>query len=245
MGAGSAGASSGAGQKAGSLSGAIGGIWGDCCGANGVQYDSTEWVLCFDDSAECCREGHRRSTRLMPTKGWWHAAANGACGMVGGTTVGPRSLRRPSNVGPQRLEDLTRQLFHLHDLNGDGVLEEAELIGLNEKIAMMHHGKDADRAAVRSKYEQLFRSKLDPNGRPVAYDKFRKYAYEVLDGIDRDPDAQELILEQFVAEAYSGRQALLWGTKATAVSPEARRPPQLSNPGQSWLVSAGHPFYVS
>ncbi|CAK0823616.1 unnamed protein product [Prorocentrum cordatum] len=35
------------------------------------------------------------------------------------------------------------------DLNGDGVLEEGELVRLNEQIALLHHGEEADTAAVR------------------------------------------------------------------------------------------------
>merc|ERR1711879_1019209 len=56
-------------------------------------------------------------------------------------------------------------------------------------------------------YTAVFRTKLDSNGEPVPYEKFRKYACEVVDGLDRDPEAQEMILEQFVAEAQSGRAA--------------------------------------
>merc|ERR1719263_1754553 len=105
------------------------------------------------------------------------------------------------------LEELMRELFRLHDLNGNGVLEEDELIKLNEKIAMLHYGKDTDRSAVKQQYKDLFRSKLDPNGEPVPFPTFRRYMMELLDEMDRDRLAQELILEQFIAEARSGRVA--------------------------------------
>merc|ERR1712241_632268 len=100
-------------------------------------------------------------------------------------------------------------LFQVHDLNGNGLLEEHELISLNEKIAILHHGKDINAHEVRAKYKELFRAKLDPDGQPVAFGKFREYAQEVLDGLDNDPEAQEMILEQFVAEAVLGRQAYM------------------------------------
>lgn len=96
------------------------------------------------------------------------------------------------------------ELFRLHDLNKDGVLEEIELIKLNEKIAMLHHGKDCDRAAVKAKFSQLFRERLDPDGRPVPYSKFRDYMFQTLHDIDSDIDAQELIMEQYIEEARSG-----------------------------------------
>ncbi|CAE8593788.1 unnamed protein product [Polarella glacialis] len=104
------------------------------------------------------------------------------------------------------IESLIRELFSLHDLNGDGLLQESELVKLNEKIAILHHGPQVDAGAVRSRYVHLFRTKLDPSGRPVAYAKFREYVHEVLNGLDKDIEAQEMILEQFVAEAQCGRQ---------------------------------------
>merc|ERR1712173_353139 len=48
---------------------------------------------------------------------------------------------------------------------------------------------------------------MGPNGEPVPYEKFRMYAYKIVDGLDKDPEAQEMILEQFIAEAQSGRDA--------------------------------------
>mmetsp|Transcript_55263 Transcript_55263/g.109790 ORF Transcript_55263/g.109790 Transcript_55263/m.109790 type:complete len:227 (+) Transcript_55263:56-736(+) len=108
----------------------------------------------------------------------------------------------------QNIDDLTRELFHIHDLNGNGLLEESELIDLNEKIAILHHGSDVNIATVRRKYQDLFRTKMDPQGCPVPFSTFQEYAQEVLDGLDTDPEAQEMILEQFVAEARSGREAL-------------------------------------
>eukprot|EP00931_Biecheleriopsis_adriatica_P073817 TRINITY_DN48031_c0_g1_i1.p1 TRINITY_DN48031_c0_g1~~TRINITY_DN48031_c0_g1_i1.p1 ORF type:complete len:267 (-),score=64.28 TRINITY_DN48031_c0_g1_i1:110-910(-) len=106
----------------------------------------------------------------------------------------------------QNIERLTRQLFDLHDLNGDGLLQMQELVKLNEKIAMLHSGNQVDILEIRQRFEHLFRNKLDPDGNPVLYDKFRLYVLEMLDGQDKDVEAQEMILEQFVAEAQCGRQ---------------------------------------
>jgi len=107
----------------------------------------------------------------------------------------------------QRVESLVEELFRLHDLNHNGVLEEVELIKLNQKIAMLHYGKDTDKQAVRDKFRTLFRAELDADGQPVPFAKFRGYMFKVLDGHDRSKAAQELILEQFVEEAKSGRLA--------------------------------------
>lgn len=96
-------------------------------------------------------------------------------------------------------------LFSLHDLNGNGVLEESELVQLNSKVAMLHYGKDADLVAVKEKYRALFRDKLDPDGKPASYAVFRRYVLQVLDRLDPDPLAQEMIVEQFAAEARSAR----------------------------------------
>jgi hypothetical protein len=162
-----------------------GGIWSGCTACTGV--DASEWLLCLDDIHELSLpskvKGSRRRSKDSTVKG---------------------ALRE---VGAQRLEELTKELFQLHDLNGNGALEEIELVKLNEKIAVLHHGKGIDKGEIRSKYRYLFRAKLDPNGQGVPYETFRVYACEMLDGIDTDPVAQEMILEQFVAEALSARQA--------------------------------------
>mmetsp|Transcript_10719 Transcript_10719/g.24435 ORF Transcript_10719/g.24435 Transcript_10719/m.24435 type:complete len:433 (+) Transcript_10719:139-1437(+) len=106
-----------------------------------------------------------------------------------------------------RVEELLYQLFKLHDLKADGLLEEGELVKLNEKVAMLHYGKDTDKTAVRTKYKELFREKFDPDGQPAPFSVFRNYMLEVLNDIDTDPRAQEMMLEQFCAEAESAREA--------------------------------------
>eukprot|EP00408_Alexandrium_pacificum_P040266 CAMPEP_0171270588 /NCGR_PEP_ID=MMETSP0790-20130122/60787_1 /TAXON_ID=2925 /ORGANISM="Alexandrium catenella, Strain OF101" /LENGTH=447 /DNA_ID=CAMNT_0011739431 /DNA_START=9 /DNA_END=1350 /DNA_ORIENTATION=+ len=116
--------------------------------------------------------------------------------------------KKPKSLDESRgkhLEDMMLVLFNLHDLNSNGFLEEDELVQLNSKVAMLHHGKDTDVAAVKAKYRALFREKLDPDGQPVLYAVFRKYVLQVLDGLDPDPLAQEMIVEQFAAEARSAR----------------------------------------
>lgn len=153
------------------------------------------WVVCLDQDEEL----------VDPPHGELHVA-------------GPRheeqAIRKVSSAASTRqsealvkIETMMKELFDLQDLNKNGVLEEMELIKLNEKIAMLHHGKDTDRSAVKQQYKELFRSKLDANGEPVPFPVFRRYMLELLDGMDKDRLAQELILEQFIAEAKSGRVA--------------------------------------
>jgi len=120
----------------------------------------------------------------------------------------PQKVRpaRPPRVDQR--ERLVSDLFQLHDLNGNGFLEEEELVKLNEKIAMLHSGPLIDKQAVRSKYIELFRTKLDSQGKPVPYSTFRSYMFQVLQKADPDDlRAQEMILEQFIAEAQSGIEA--------------------------------------
>mmetsp|Transcript_66530 Transcript_66530/g.171224 ORF Transcript_66530/g.171224 Transcript_66530/m.171224 type:complete len:223 (+) Transcript_66530:175-843(+) len=148
--------------------------------------DVSEWVICV--------EGERQFRSVSSNQKGGRRRRNG-------------SDKFPE-VAPQRIEDLVKELFTVHDLNGNGMLEEMELVTLNEKIAVLHHGQDLDTTEVRQKYKALFRSKLDPEGKPVPFQTFRVYAHEVLEGMDTDPEAQELILEQFVAEARSACQAL-------------------------------------
>eukprot|EP00931_Biecheleriopsis_adriatica_P009935 TRINITY_DN111027_c0_g1_i1.p1 TRINITY_DN111027_c0_g1~~TRINITY_DN111027_c0_g1_i1.p1 ORF type:complete len:224 (+),score=56.90 TRINITY_DN111027_c0_g1_i1:74-673(+) len=103
------------------------------------------------------------------------------------------------------LDTLMRELFRLHDLNGNGLLEIEELVQLNSKVALLHYGKDVDLMAVKARYRELFKQRLDADGNPVRYEKFRAYVNEVLHSMDPDPLAQEMILEQFAAEARSAR----------------------------------------
>lgn len=122
-------------------------------------------------------------------------------GSVASTSYRPEG---PAARKPQ-LEAQIQDLFRLHDLNANGVLEEEELVQLNAKVALLHYGRDVDMAAVKEKYRRLFREKLDSQGRPVPYAVFRRYVLQVLDGLDTDPLAQEMIVEQFAAEAKSAR----------------------------------------
>jgi hypothetical protein len=105
------------------------------------------------------------------------------------------------------VDEKLRELFNLHDLKGDGFLEEQELVKLNEKIAMLHYGSKADKQAVKTKYQELFRTKLDCRGQPVPYSVFQTYMHEFLNDLDSSLSAQEMMLEQFIAEAQSGRMA--------------------------------------
>jgi len=104
-----------------------------------------------------------------------------------------------------RVQTLLHELFSLQDLNSDGLLDEEELVALNERIAVLHYGKDIDREDIRDRFVALFRERLDPDGLPVPFETFCEYMSQALEGIDRDSIAQEMIVEQFVAEAALAR----------------------------------------
>jgi len=109
--------------------------------------------------------------------------------------------------GGSELEGLMQELFRLQDLDGDGLLQEAELVQLNKKNALLHYGRDADLDAVEKQFREVFRTGLDPQGRPVPYATFREYMLQVLKGQDNDESAQTLIMEHFIAEAGAARAA--------------------------------------
>jgi len=115
------------------------------------------------------------------------------------------------------LEALIRELFCLQDLNSDGVLDENELVILNQKIAVLHYGQDVDVAAVKEKYQNVFREHLDADGRPVPVAIFRRYVLQVLNELDPDPVAQDMILEQFIIEARTAREIFPNFTDTAAV----------------------------
>merc|ERR1719311_1835629 len=116
------------------------------------------------------------------------------------------------------------ELFHLQDLKGDGLLEEMELVKLNQKIAMLHYGKGIDKSAVHERFQKVFRARLDHAGQPVSFAVYRRYMLENLGEQDPDKVAQEMILEQFVAEAKAGRD--LFRCPSFASTTDAQFAPQ-------------------
>lgn len=148
--------------------------------------------------------------------------------------VSPRLIAKKPAKGAdnaellKKLDALMKELFQLHDLNRDGVLEEMELVKLNEKIAMLHYGKGTDRNAVKAKYSEVFRTSLDAEGKPVPFEAFRKYMIEVLDKNDRDKYAQELMMEQFVEEARSGRLCFQCPSFASVTDPHVQQLSQIN-----------------
>jgi len=125
--------------------------------------------------------------------------------VLAGKSPGRRSQQQATLA--DLIDGKLRELFKLHDLKGDGFLEEQELVKLNEKIAMLHYGSDTDKQAVRTKYQELFRTKLDHRGQPVPYPVFHRYMLQCLNEMDSSLRAQDMMLEQFIAEAQSGRMA--------------------------------------
>lgn len=108
----------------------------------------------------------------------------------------------------QELEESIQELFRKQDLNGNGVLEEAELIKLNQRISYLHHGRDDEKQrCVEQDMTKLFREHLDVRGDAVVYPLFREYILLQLDAEDTDERAQIMIVEQWIAEADSGREA--------------------------------------
>ena len=64
----------------------------------------------------------------------------------------------------EELDRLSRELFLLQDLDGDGLLGEDELVQINLTIAVLHHGDGADLVKVEDAYRAMFREKLNPDG---------------------------------------------------------------------------------
>jgi len=114
--------------------------------------------------------------------------------------------------GPQ-LEAMTKELFNLHDLNGNGSLEEGELVHMNEMIAVLHTGEMTDIDAVKTKYSGIFRDQLDPDGDSVCFEKFRMYTFKELDRLDPDEHAQTMIVAQLIAEATLALETFSYSVK--------------------------------
>jgi len=108
----------------------------------------------------------------------------------------------------EKTDELVEELFALHDISQDGTLSEDGLIRLNEKIAILHCGRDVDHGAVTAKYRKIFRRHLDPDGKPVTFPMFHSYMLAQLGQLDRDFMAQEMIMESLISEARLGRAML-------------------------------------
>lgn len=109
---------------------------------------------------------------------------------------------------PPGVEEMLKELFRLHDLNSNGLLEEEELVRLNIEVAKLHYGDSADLPEIHAKYSALFREKLDAEGNPIPYGVFRCYMLGVLNELDKDPRAQQMIAEQLAVEASVARIVL-------------------------------------
>jgi len=141
--------------------------------------------------SSCCPGSQRR-------------AKGSGCDWCSEVTKSTTHLKRPKGGEPgKQLEHLIQELFRAHDLNSDGLLDEQELIRLNQAVAEVHDSRDTEN--IQKKYSVLFREKLDPEGRPVPYATFRNYILEMLDAIDSNELAQEMIVEQFLCEARLAR----------------------------------------
>mmetsp|Transcript_64015 Transcript_64015/g.103519 ORF Transcript_64015/g.103519 Transcript_64015/m.103519 type:complete len:301 (+) Transcript_64015:32-934(+) len=124
-----------------------------------------------------------------------------------GDNGGCKSQSRRTDVyNHGNLEKLLQELFYAHDLNKNGVLEELELVQLNKKIALLHHGKDVNLEEVKEKYQTMFRQQLSVEGQPVPWAVFRRYMFEVLEDLDPGSiNSQEMIVEQWLTEARAAR----------------------------------------
>lgn len=157
----------------------------------------------------------------------------------------PKSKKSPA-AGPT-VEAMLQELFGHHDLNSNGLLEEEELVLLNVQVAKLHYGDGTDIVEVESKYRALFRDRLDEDGLPVGYAVFRAYMIEVLDDLDTDPRAQEMIAEQLTVEARVARIILelpaATGVPSGSLRPgdaQRLRPPDAESPVRPKFASLAH-----
>lgn len=156
-----------------------------------ICHPAVDWYDGANDEGE---------TRVHRPRSLYEACLEGnRADVIEGTDAPSRSL--PSQGRGERAERLMRKLFRLHDLNGNGLLEEVELVKLNEKVAMLHSGADTDRAGVRQRYSNVFRDNLNREGKPVTYTVFREYMFKILDGLDPDMPTQAMIIDHLIAEA--------------------------------------------
>merc|ERR1719498_1327408 len=151
---------------------------------------------------------------------------------------GSRKPARAEPLGADGLEDLILELFRLHDLDGNGLLSEGELIRINEAISEIHHGypKQDERTALKTKYQQLFRDQLDADGHAVPFGRFREYILRVVRGYDKHAEAQAMIVEQWVAEAHTARLIGNCGAPPPPAAVPTPWKPGTPRPPSQWLL---------
>jgi len=109
------------------------------------------------------------------------------------------------------VDSMVDELFALQDLNGDGLLEEWELIKMNQVISLLHYGSLVNPIEVQERYSRLFRKHLNANGEPAGCATFRRYLSTALQEREDDKPSQVAIVEQLIAEAQLARAWLQRG----------------------------------
>jgi len=109
------------------------------------------------------------------------------------------------------VDSMVDELFALQDLNGDGLLEEWELIKMNQVISFLHYGSLVNPIEVQERYSRLFRKHLNANGEPAGCATFRRYLSTALQEREDDNPSQVAIVEQLIAEAQLPRAWLQRG----------------------------------
>jgi hypothetical protein len=99
---------------------------------------------------------------------------------------------------------MLEELFRLLDVNATGALEEDELARLRAKVSVLRRGAgEAVCTAMRAAEEWG----IPVGGQAMSYNAFREYVLHILDIVEPDVSAQEMILQQFVRSSRQARAA--------------------------------------
>merc|ERR1719401_771747 len=182
------------------------------------------WDLCLQCEATTVFSGEA-GPHQAPSKPVVEAPSPATVAEAGLDNQGGRRSAATSSISTPLtqdcLEELVWDLFRLHDLDGNGLLSEGELIRINEAIYEIHNGSPGDdkNCELKAKYQQLFRDQLDAEGKSVPFERFREYILRLVQQYDKHAEAQAMIVEQWVAEAHTAR---LIGVTGAATTPSIR-----------------------
>jgi hypothetical protein len=115
------------------------------------------------------------------------------------------SFSPTQRLGPRHndaFESMLGELFRLLDANASGELEEEELARLRGKVSVLRRGAgEAVCTALRAAEEWGIPS----NGEALTYTAFKEYVLHVLEVVEPDVSAQEMLLQQFVRSSRQSR----------------------------------------
>jgi len=108
------------------------------------------------------------------------------------------------NTRPDRLQELSRELFNVQRRSANAVtVEQADLLESVERMAVM---KNSDSNAAKLKCQQKLRNEFGPPELLLPFDLFRSYLARFIYEFAQDEQGQEVILQFLIVQAHLNQE---------------------------------------